>query len=1508
MLKKPICLILTAALLSTALTNVGTDADAAKKAVLKTKKISVKTGQKKSITITGRSKNAKYTFRSSNKKIAEVNAKGVVFGKKKGNAQITVKETLKNKTRKLGKVTVKVTEKKTNDVQAKQTVQPVQNTQNTTPAGQMAETPKPVQTSATQPTKEVIQPTPEATGPNLTKGWAPFNNGILPALTSIEDASVNDTVKFTHKEWMGIDYTDPHGEDVKGPEVDGINVKEATASSTSYVSFDSIEAAISGARDYKKEASKYVQYLTGKDASVTDWSLAVVTNQDEAQEPDYAAFFEPDYVQKGDWKNNLTLPASWTHFGFDFPIYTNVDMPWQNEKTTSPVCAVKYNPVGMYRKSFKVDQGLTEAKGRINISFQGVESCYYVYVNGQEVGYSEDSYSPHSFDITDYLIKKSDGSIDTQADNLLAVEVHKFCDGTWMEDQDFLYDGGIFRDVYLFATPLIHLEDYFAYVDLDDNYKDATLILKDMSVSNYSTTDIADGEYAINVALYHEDGVPFLNGWSIDIPGMAAGSLGKATVTDIEDSERLVHEPKLWSCEEPNLYVMVLSLYNKKTGALIDSLSQNIGFREIEFTRTEVDSRGKRATDSNAYGPMTINGQPFYLKGTNRHDTDPLYGKYCPHEAQFEDVKLMKQHNINAIRTSHYSNDEYLYYLCEKYGLYMMAETNIECHALQRSDEKLKTPFKKLVMDRTITAFNRLKNRTAIIMWSTGNENHYSEERDYCDRMFYDLIWYFKDNDPTRPVHSESSHSQNGVDVDSEMYPWDIKGIIYKGNVTMPFLMCEYCLAQGNAVGSIKEYWDSVRNAKNHNFLGGFLWVWADQARFRSIDDILPNKLVTGNRYDYYSEDYAHQNLYKEENNGKFFSYGGDNGDVTTETTFCVCGIVSPDREIQPELKEVKYQYQNIWFDRTDESDIADERINVYNESSFDNVNKFDITYELYEDAKLLGSGIVDGIDIGARDEGSFDVPYKRFLPSDIKKGSSYYLNVEARAKEDIIANIDGKQEILIPKGYPMSYCQFNIPDTSLEVTRTIATNKVNVNEEDNYYEITGDLFSFRIMKDTGAITDYMYKGELILEKGMTPNFWRAPTDNDKTFERAWQGAGDTVRADSIDVSVNDRNQNVFEVKMSFSKIQNAYVNVVYTVDGSGAIDVDVKYDLAKASVGNTRMLRVGNYFELPAGFENVNWFGKGDYETMNDRATGALLGAYETTVDGMYYPYVYPQDTGNVIGVKWFTVTDPDKKTAVAIASEGEFEASALHHTADELTQAKHPYDLERHDETYLSINSISSGAGNSSYGPEALEEYRIYSDSTNVDYSFTIVPYTVTNAWGDMAEYLSEVTRQYRAKADDYNYEEVKDEDIPNPHPVTTPVPDNNVVKATPLPDNTVKQTPVVQSVQTGNNTDTAISKDKKDPTAVKSIKLKNKAGIIVITWKKNSGCDGYEIQKSLKKTSGFKKIAVIRKNSKVRYNDKKVKYKKTYYYRIRSYVNNGGKKVYSKWSNVLKIRKSK
>ena len=1339
-----------------------------------------------------------------------------------------------------------------------------------------------------------------------------------------------DKTKFTHKEWTGETYTDVDGNQVKAADVYGINTEPASTFATTNVVYDSVDKAIKGAKDYDKAASKYVQFLTGKDQA--DWSLVVLQNQALAQGDAYKNFYKTDYkATTNDWKTNLQLPCSWTRQGFDFSIYTNVTMPWQSKydsNVSAPNAPANYNPVGLYRKTFKVTDDMKAANGRVYLSFQGVESSYYVYVNGKEVGYSEDSYSPHSFDITDYLT--TDGS-----DNLLAVEVHKFCDGTWMEDQDMYYDGGIFRDVYLYSAPLVHIQDYKVETDLDENYENATMKLN-VTVANASKA-AAEG-YKVDVRLYDQDGKMFVNDMTMDLDTVPAAD-GDTDGSVSTAGSKLVLSPELWSAETPNLYTMVLSLYDSKTGTYMGSVSQQLGFREIEFTKSEVDTNGNRITTDSEYKPITINGKQLLLKGTNRHDTDPEYGKYVPHETQEEDIKLMKQYNLNALRTSHYSNDEYLYYLCDKYGIYVMGETNLESHALMNQGEK-QVNFKNLAMDRTVTAFNRLKNRTAIVMWSTGNENYYSSSASYANGMFYDLIWYFKNNDSTRPIHSESSDGNNGTDMRSNMYP-SVDTLYSRAAANMPYVLCEYDHAMGNAVGNLKEYWDAIRSSDN--MLGGFIWDWVDQSRILSLDNLPQSYVVTekkdgvvgsasissvdenpdsgaltgksangyalfesdkynealsgsgksftvevickpasdgadkvliakgdhqfalktnsskqleffayynnnwnsvtakkpdnwvgnwhqvvatydkgaikiycdgvllgqgtGNTtiasssvalgvgcsadngrtfdgeisigrvynralsleeikaqnsttpaiteksddvllwadfagltvdeaskpYDYYADTDAHTNLYSDEIKGNFYGYGGDSGESPNDNSFCVNGLVSPDRDVQPELYEVKYQYQSVWF-TADDSKLLGETIDVYNENNFLNLNDFDVTWTLTEDCKAIGSGKFSAEDtnLAGRESGTIKVPYRASMPEEKKAGAEYYLNLSVQLKEDTE---------WAKAGHEVAYEQFQIPAEVTKVEPTVNTNVTVDESAEDVIKVSGTDFSFEVEKATGTLKNYVYKGETLLTSGPVPNYWRGILNNDNgNYDGNWKNVNKNVTASDIAVGTNDAGQKTIRVTLASASQANLKQTMVYKVDGSGAVTVDATVDATGTSLG--RYIRIGTVMELPEGYENVEWYGNGPVEAMWDREDFATVGRYSNTVSGMFYPYLDTQDTGTVTGVKWISVTNPSAKSAMAIAATDTVEASALHFTVDDLDQAQHPYELTKLDSTILTVNYRSQGTGNKSCGADTLSAYLLPNNKAYT-YEYTMVPYTTKDS--DPMD----VTRAYRTVA---------------------------------------------------------------------------------------------------------------------------------------------------------------
>ncbi len=985
----------------------------------------------------------------------------------------------------------------------------------------------------------------------------PWDNGTpMPALESVRDSSVAQETKFTHKEWTGESgYVDAYGETVNAADVYRINVQDATSSSTHSVPYHSVEKAIEGAVNYKKEASDYVQYLTGEKEA--DWDLVVLQNQTKAQAEQYKDFYKKGYVVQGEdkWKEDLVLPASWTSYGFDKPIYANVQMPWQSAYDRSvkvPKAPVNYNPVGLYRKTFDVKDSMLRTNGRVYLSFQGVESCYYVYVNGKEVGYSEDSFSPHSFDVTDYLTE--DGR-----DNLLAVEVHKFCDGTWMEGQDMIYDGGIFRDVYLYSTPLIHIEDYQVVTNLDKDYKDADLDI-DLAVSNSSTADLSD--YAVDIQLYNSDGSVFMNGYTIDIPEVKKAAEDGARTTVTASGSHAVYGPKLWSAEQPNLYTMVLTLYHKSTGAYVESLSQQLGFREIEFVSSEVNSNGQRKTQDSEFQPMRINGMPILLKGTNRHDTDPIYGKYVPEATVRQDIETMKRFNLNAVRTSHYSNDEYLYYLCDKYGLYVMAETNVESHALMNKGDSQKH-FKKMVMDRTVTAYNRLKDRTSVVMWSTGNENYYNSNKNYADGMFYDLIQYFKEKDPTRPVHCESSGNQNGVDMDSNMYP-TVGTVEGKARANMPYVLCEYDHAMGNAVGNMKEYWDAIRSSEN--MLGGFIWDWVDQSRLADLPQF---------KYDYYSEEFAHKTLYSEEAEGKYYAYGGDWKDQPNDGSFCVNGLVSPDRDVQPELYEVKYIYQNFWFTAGD-IDLARGNVHVYNESSFDHMDQYDLVWKLSEDDTELATG-TECIDVKPREEADISLPYMDKLPEERKAGAEYYLTLEMRLKSDTL---------YAKAGHVVAQEQFLLPETLEHAAYQPAAGNVEIQDEDGGIAVNGSDFSFTIDKESGMLRNYTYRGTLLMSEGPVPNFYRAPLNNDGSHDKKWKSAANNPSLKDYEIEEEGDGRKIIRTTLSFPEQPGLYTALDYTIEANGAVTVQMTTDATSTSLGN--YLRIGTNMRLPGGYENI--------------------------------------------------------------------------------------------------------------------------------------------------------------------------------------------------------------------------------------------------------------------------------------------------------------------------------
>lgn len=1323
------------------------------------------------------------------------------------------------------------------------------------------------------------------------------SEGLKPCFSS----DVNSR-KFTHMEWTGKGYTDVSGNKVSAEDVFGINREEA---SVTLIPYQDAQAAAAAVWDYNaREDSDYFQMLTGNGE---EWQLTVVQNQEKAEPYISGGFMDPDYSADPSqgWKN-VSMPGNWTCQGFDFPIYANVVMPWQSAYdpyVTVPSAPQNYNPVGLYRKKFTADPEIMKSGRRTYIQFDGVESAYYVYINGKEVGYSEDTFSPHRFDITDYLVS---------GENTLAVKVHKFCDGTWFEGQDMIYDGGIFRDVFLTSEPLVKISDYTVRTDLDSEYRNAVVNIS-ADVRNLSDRD--HNGWSIKVNILDENGNAAAAESAFPLGPVLSGKTGTFS------SDITVIAPKLWSAEDPNLYALILTLTDGD-GNEVETLSSQLGFREINFTSTQVDWNYKVTTTR--WDPVTINGKRLLLKGVNRHDTDPFNGKAVTQECMEEDIRLMKLNNINAIRTSHYSNDSYLYWLCSKYGLYMMAETNMESHALM-NDNASKGLFYELAMDRTQTAYERLKNVPAVFAWSIGNEMVYTDDPDTSNGMFRDMIWYFKKNDPTRPVHSEGMGDKMGVDMSSQMYPGQ-DGIRYKaGNGKMPYVMCEYAHAMGNSVGGLKEYWDVIRSAGN--MMGGFIWDWADQSRAVSLADagsekiitdmtgvrgkcrgtdqdwktdagdgslnggrsfsgytvmessskynqalsgsgksftfeaivkpysaglnsviiskgdhqaalktkssgsgieffvydgdwkavscdfpsgwtgnwhqvagvydkgsisvyidgklmksgtvtdsisagndpvgigfdastgrtfdgeisvariyskalsgeeingqrsVLPkigasdpsvllwidystDSLETGGPWDYYAQDDAHKNLYSEESRGHYFAYGGDWGDKPNDGSFCENGIVSPDRTPQPEIAEVKYQYQNFWF-HADQEHVDKGEISVYNENNFTDLNSYDVKWALLRNGITIDEGFAENTSVSPLTSGTLNIPYR--LPEQINGGDEFVLELSVISKGN---------DPMVPEGSETAFAQFKVSASAPKTRKKVSIRDVKVTDAGSSYRISGDKFEFELDKTSGVIRAYKYGGETLLLSGPEADFWRGYTENDnnsgkyKLFDTNWQKAAGNVKVTGIDLSENSLSQKVITVSAEIPAAGGTKLKTVYTINGNGEITVSITVDAVSSGMGN--FLRVGSSMVLPEGFEDISWYGNGPTETYNDRKSCGRLGVWKDTVSGMFYPYMRADDSGNLTDVRWISIKNSSQKNSLLVAASDPCEASALHFTPDDLNSAQHVCELSPRKETILNMNYGSMGTGTATCGPGTLGQYCLPSDR-KYSWEYTIIP----------------------------------------------------------------------------------------------------------------------------------------------------------------------------------------
>ena len=1176
---------------------------------------------------------------------------------------------------------------------------------------------------------------------------APWSDSAQwPDLTALNKLEKDQTY-FTHNEWTGeVQSVDIDGNPVKQADVVGINREKPH--SQNILPYDSVQNAIEGAVNYQPEKSPYYQLLTGKGQN---WDLTVYKSPALAEEAgisneffkkDYTGVSENPYTGKNEvtsykdadygcgWKS-VELPASWQTQGFDFPIYTNVDLPWPGAygnpgqyTSLAPLAPKVTNPVGFYRRNFDVDADWLKHGKKVYICFQGVESAMYLYINGHEVGYTENSFDAHEFDITPFL--NEDGK-----DNLLAVRVHRWCDGSFLEDQDFMRLAGIFRDVYLFATPAVHVRNYKVETDLDDTFTDAELKLNLEIVNN--STALADS-YGIDIQLYDKDGKYALRGdpLRVDVPSIESGAEGSLNLS------RQITKPHLWSDEDPYLYTLVISLYDKESGKHFESISQQLGFREISFTKTNVNAIfDKVATE---YQDITINGKPLVFKGVNRHDTSALTGRYISPELMQRDVELMKLNNINSVRTAHYPNDAYFYYLCDKYGLFMIAETNMESHCMAGESDRMANLFTNVYLDRLNANLEARKNTTSVVMWSLGNESGNTPSTRMFQRSIQEVV---RPIDPTRPVHYEALYYGGGVDVASNMYAGigDVNARADRAD-NMPYMQCEYAHAMGNAVGNLREYWESYRSRSN--ILGGFIWDWADQA----IATPIPSS-ATRTYWDYYAS------IGRDDMVGKYFGYGGNWGDTINSGSFSQNGLVSNDRTPQPEIQEVKFQHQPIWFS-ADINSLLENKIEIYNEHNFLNTDFYSLEWEVLEDGKVVSSGTIsENVEPGQRK--TVTVPFE--MPGTLKPDGEYFLNVYAKLKTDAL---------YAKAGYVVSVGQLQLPAkvSNVPAIEVSAIPSLTKSENGDLITISSDKFSLSFDRSTGLMTEYKYDDSTLLTAGPTPNYWRARVDNDRDMDGKWENANRGMTVSAFDMVVSSDNKTItITVVHKLTRANNSIQTTKYVIYGSGEVNVNSELT---PTAGMGEMLRFGAELTLPHSYENIIWYGNGPLETFRDRKDGATVGLFNSTVTDSFFPFMTPQACGGHTDVRFIALESASEPIGLMVVSDSMMEAGALHFSTRDLSNKTHPFRLPITDYTSLSIDCISRGLGNTSCGPGPLDQYRL-PGSNNYSYSYTIVPYEKTTSpdalierskvWRDVEEFDADSFNQGEADRVNALIEKVRD-----------------------------------------------------------------------------------------------------------------------------------------------------
>lgn len=948
-----------------------------------------------------------------------------------------------------------------------------------------------------------------------------------------------------------------------------------------------------------------------------------------------------------DW-TKIAVPANWEVVGFGHPIYLDERYPFT---TTWPAAPTDYNPVGTYRKEIHVDADFLLEDVIFHVG--AAKSAMYVYINGEYVGFSQGSKLPAEFNITKYL---------KAGKNLLALQLFRWSDASYLESQDMLRVSGIERDVYLYTQPKVAISDYYAYTNLDDTYTHG--VFKN-TVSLVNNTDEAV-KRKVSVEVLDGETVAYTDAKVIDIP--ANGSIPFT-------SETIINNIKHWSAEQPNLYTLKISLEDETNAKNNQYITRKTGFKRVEIKNSQV----------------LINGKAIYIRGVNRHETDPFTGHVVSRESMEKDIQLMKQNNINAVRTAHYPNDPYWLELCDKYGLYVVNEANIESHPLA-IDEKTQIGNEMSWLAahemRTQRMYYRDRNHASIYSWSLGNEAGKGE-------IFRTTYNWLKAQDDNRIVQYEPAGKEDYTDLYCPMYPKPEYLINHgKSDSDKPSIMIEYAHAMGNSVGNLQDYWDIIETYPN--LQGGYIWDWVDQAL-----------------------------EYKDEDGNPYLAYGHDyHPDLPTDGNFLNNGLVDPYRNPHPHLTEVKKVYEPVQFTYKGNGVVE-----LENKNFFIDLSDKTVSWKILKDGKEIVTNEAIKLDVKPQDTQKLIL---QNFPKSFSSENEFILQVSLIQNED---------KNLLKKGQEVAWDEFVLQKGKFSKTNPAAGENLEIIEDDATLTIKNDKVDLKINDETGEIESWMHQGKVITNQAIRPNFWRPPTDNDlgnnmQNWAKIWQDATYNYTAKLSEKPVASNNTVRFKVNYALPN-NEAKVEVAYTLQSNGSLNLNYSFSPNKKELPNVP--RIGMYITLPKDYTDVSWYGKGETESYWDRKTGVKTGIYSGKTTNQFERYLRPQETGNKTDVRWVNVSSSDltleaSGNTLLNTSVWPFEMSEIDFKSGDASESasglvpvtkKHGADITIGETIQWNIDYLQMGVGgDTSWGRLVHPQYTIPANKT-YSYSFDIVPF---------------------------------------------------------------------------------------------------------------------------------------------------------------------------------------